>query len=68
MRWILLFAFGGICAASQLGCGPNMTESPAEIAHRQRHVLDVDVRELNEDVELFLLMDRPSRLSKWMVE
>jgi len=53
---------------SQLGCGPNMTQTPAEIAHTELHVLDIDMRELNDDVELFLLMDRPSRLSKWQVE
>lgn len=68
MRWFVLLTVGAVCWLTQVGCSGNMTETPAEIAHRQRRVVDVDTKLLSEDVELFLLTDRPSRLTKWQVE
>lgn len=69
MRWLVLIAVGGVLAFAQLGCvSGNMTETPAEIAHRQRRVMEVDARSIQEDIELFLMTDRPLRLTKWQVE
>ncbi len=68
MRWIVLMGVGALCWAMQLGCSGNMTETPAEIAHGQRHQVDIESRELQEDIETFLLMDRPSRLTRWQTE
>ncbi len=68
MRWLVLGIVCGLCWVTQLGCSGNMTETPAEISHHQRHVIDIEARELQEDIETFLMTDRPLRLTKWQVE
>lgn len=68
MRWVLLSAVGILGWIGVNGCGPNMTETPAERDHKIRRLADIEAREFNDDVELFLQLDRPSRLSKWHVE
>ncbi len=68
MRWIVLVSVGAVCWALQVGCRGNMTQTPAEIAHTQRRIVDIESRELEEDLELFLMMDRPSRLTRWQTE
>jgi len=59
----------GIVAAILLGtpgCA-TLTHSAAERAHQAQRVTDYDVMLFNEDLDYFLLQDRPSRLSKWII-
>jgi len=49
-----------------LGCA-SLTHSAAERAHQAQRVTDYDVMLFNEDLDYFLLQDRPSRLSKWII-
>ncbi len=67
MRWFILLIVGAFGWAVQVGC-TEVTETPAEVAHRQRHTAEVNERELWEDIDTFLLMDEPSHLTKWHVE
>lgn len=68
MRWVLASIIGMVCWTCLNGCGPNMTETASERSHKIRHIADVEAREFNDDCELLLQLDRPSRLSKWQVE
>lgn len=68
MRWVLLLMAGALCWPAMLGCGPHMTESSAEVSHRHQRQFDTEMRQLREDCEVFLLMDHPSRLSRWQTD
>lgn len=48
------------------GCA-TITESPAERAHNFRQVENYNAMMFNEDFDDFWLIDRPSRLSTWIV-
>ncbi len=67
MRWILLLIIG-VSGLAVFGCGPNMTQTPSEIAHTERHIWDLEGRELQDDIQYLLLLDRPSRLTRWETE
>jgi len=43
----------------------SMTESYAEHLHRMNATVDHDARALIDDLDLVLLRDRPTRLSRW---
>ena len=59
---------GAFCWTLLAGCGPHLTETSPELAHRHQRQADIEMLELREDIELFLLMEHPSRLSKWHVD
>ena len=47
------------------GCGDGMAYTRREREHRWLTYFEDDMKQLNDDVDLFMLNDRPSRLSKW---
>jgi hypothetical protein len=67
-RLLKLAGFGSLLAlAMMLVGGCTMTESRAQAAHRREMSLDYDARQLVEDIDTFLLLDRNSRLTRWHV-
>ena len=52
----LLFFVGFSWAAGMFGCGASYGHSSAERAHTSK---------TKDDFDHFMLMDRPSRLSRW---
>jgi hypothetical protein len=67
MRWFMLLIFGAFCGVAQLGCG-HVAYTEADIAHQQRHTAEMNAKELSDDIDVFLMMDRPSRLTPWQVD
>jgi hypothetical protein len=63
---VALFALALVPMALTTGCA-TITESPAERAHNIGQVAHYNNLEFNEDVDDFLLEDRPSRLTYWIV-
>lgn len=66
-----ILGFAG-CAAGAVvlvlasgGC--TMTESKAQRAHRIDVVIDYEARQLVEDIDYVLMIDHPSRLTKWHI-
>ena len=45
--------------------GETLSETPKEHQHRLRSVRDRDRRAIAEDIDLLLLNDRPTRLTRW---
>ncbi len=72
MRWFVLVMVVAFAWAMQVGCAANqmstVTETRAERSHAYRAQADLELRELNDDLETFLLMDHPSHLTKWNTE
>jgi len=64
MRRLIVLLLAGVgLAASQGGC--TQTHSYKEREHMWQQVVDTDLKQLVEDIDYFLLMDRPTRLSRW---
>jgi hypothetical protein len=66
-----LLGFAG-CAAGAVALvavssGCSMAESQAQRAHRIETVVDYDARGLVEDIDYALMIDHPSRLTKWHI-
>jgi uncharacterized protein YceK len=63
----LVALFGlAVLVLGMTGCS-TITESTAERSHNIGVVAHYDLLEFNEDVDSFLLLDHPSRLTYWMV-
>ncbi len=61
----LLF-FGGLdWAAGMFGCGASYGHSSAERAHAYKTITSKEWRMAKDDFDNFMLLDRPSRLSRW---
>lgn len=67
MRWFMLLILGAFFWAMQIGCA-HVAYTEGDIAHQQRHTAEMNYKELNEDIDTFLMMDRPSHLTRWQVE
>lgn len=63
-RWIVSAILIGTMA-SFFGCGDGVAYSRREREHRWRTYFEDDMKMINDDFDLFMLNDRPSRLSKW---
>ena len=62
--WILLsVVFGAIFITT--GCGDGVAYTRRERMHRWGEYYEDDMHEFNDDIDLLMLNDRPSRLSKW---
>jgi hypothetical protein len=69
MKRLVVVALGAALWWTLPGCtGYTMTETPVEASARRQRVLDLEQRELNDDVDLLFHMDRPSRLSRTRVD
>jgi len=47
------------------GCGSSYGHSSAERAHAYKTITSKEWRMAKDDFDNFMLMDRPSRLSRW---
>ena len=61
---LLLFA-GFAWAAGMFGCGASYGHSGAERAHNYKMITSKEWRMAKDDFDNFMLLDRPSRLSRW---
>ena len=59
----LLAIFMAAVALSMFGCGT--AHSYAEREHRYKVITDKDLKQLVDDVDLLLQMERPWRLTRW---
>ena len=55
-----------VLGAISLGC-QTLTETPQQKIQRYRRMAELNRMMINEDIETFLLMDKPTRLSRWRV-
>ena len=60
LRMIVLTVLIGGC----MHCGPNPGETPAEAGRRRERVLRLNLNEMMADVDNFLMLDEPSRLTQ----
>lgn len=50
----------------QAGCrGPGLGRSKIDRQYAWDRAIDTDLKALNDDVDMWLMMERPTRLSKW---
>lgn len=68
MRYWLLWATAALLGFGLLGCGDGVTTTRAERAERHKRTFEMDWKQLNDDIDAFLLLDRPSRLTWANVE
>ena len=68
MRVRILFILGAFLVGLglQAGCnGPGLGRSKVDRQYAWERAIDTDLKAINDDVDLWLLMDRPTRLSRW---
>lgn len=52
-----------------IGCsGDGVAYTRRERQERNRRIREIDQRQLNDDLDLLLLQDQPTRLSRWAIE
>jgi hypothetical protein len=61
---LVLTLFAGIL--SLIGCA-TLTETPEEYCYTIRRTVKFNLLEIPEDARMIMLLDRPSRLSRWMI-
>jgi hypothetical protein len=44
-----------------------MTQSPAEVSAQYGRILEYDMRQMADDFNMIFMLDRPTRLSKWVM-
>jgi hypothetical protein len=66
-RWVLLIGFLATMAF-QWGCGDGVAYTRRERMHRADVIFENDMKQLNDDWDLFLQNDRKSRLSRWSTD
>ena len=50
------------------GCGSGMALTASERRHRSDKIFENDMKQLVDDIDMFLLNDRPLRTSSWSIE
>lgn len=61
-----LFLFAGFAwVAGMFGCGSSYGRSSIERAHNYKTITSKEWLMAKDDFDKFMLMDRPSRLSRW---
>lgn len=63
-------SYGGVHEGASAWAYPHaraatLAESPDDHYHRVAHILAVDRRALAEDLDLFFMTNRPTRLTRW---
>ena len=66
-RWIVLFILMGTLMWVT-GCGDGIASTRRERVQRYDRGLEMEQRMLADDIDHFMLADRPSRLSRWRFE
>ncbi len=65
LKKALLFFAGFAWTAGMFGCGASYGHSSAERVHTYKVITSKEWRMAKDDFDNFMLMDRPSRLSRW---
>ena len=67
MRFRVLIILGAVLVSLglQAGCGSGLGRSGVDRQYAWNRAIDTDLKAINDDVDLWLMMDRPTRLSKW---
>lgn len=64
MRALLaMMLFSGLL--SLIGCA-TLTETPEEYCYVERRTMKYNLLQVPEDARMIMLLDRPSRLSRWL--
>ncbi len=63
MRALLLFVL--LLGASLIAGCATMTQTPAEVRANYDRILDTQLRMMADDTNFALMIDRPSRLTRW---
>lgn len=50
------------------GCSDGIADTRRDRQERWKRILENDFKQLNDDLDSFMLMDQPSRLSPWQIE
>ncbi len=61
--WLLWLMMGSMALGT--GCGDGVAYTRREREQHWRQYFQDDMEQLNDDFDLFMLNDRPSRLSRW---
>jgi hypothetical protein len=56
-----------VLLSSQSGCA-TLTQTPSEHQHVYENIISHDAHLLPEDIDMMWEMDRPTRLTRWLVE
>ncbi len=65
MRALLVMTlFAGML--SFFGCA-TLTQTPEEYCYTERRTIKYNMLQIPEDARMLILLDRPSRLSRWLV-
>jgi hypothetical protein len=65
-KWLLIAVLAAV-SLIQCGCGPGVALTGEERARNWDKYLKLDAKMLVDDLDLFMLADRPSRLSRYRV-
>lgn len=67
MRFRILFILCSVLVVLglQAGCGAGLGQSKIDRQYTWSRAIDTDLKAINDDVDLWLMMERPTRLSKW---
>ena len=65
LKKALLLLAGFSWAAGMFGCGTSYGHSSAERDHTYKLITSKEWRMAKDDFDHFMLMDRPSRLTRW---
>lgn len=66
-RWVMLAILSAIMLV-ETGCGDGVGYSARERRHRARRVFENDMQQLADDIDVFLLNDKNTRLTRWTVD
>lgn len=47
---------------------PDLVQSSEERAHTWKSVIDTDFKAMQQDIDMWLMLDRPTRLTRWRVQ
>ena len=62
---LLVMILALMAASTIVGCGRSLARTADERAHQADAVLKSDLEMANDDIDVFLLSDRRSRLTRW---
>ena len=63
---LLVVMFVGLLCGS--GCGPTLAQSSVDRRIDWEQNMATDAKTIHQDIDLWLMMDRPTRLTRWRVD
>lgn len=68
MRRLLIALIGMFLLGTLVGCGDGMAITARERQQRHRHIMETDMKQLNDDWDAVWLLDQPGRMTWSRVE